>query len=33
MLYMNMGHGEKVYSDATQNQLFSNAILWLGERK
>jgi hypothetical protein len=36
MLYMNMGHGEhgeKVYSDPTQNQLFSNAIMWLGERK
>ena len=36
MLYMNMGHGEhgeKIYSDPTQNQLFSNAIMWLGERK
>jgi type 1 glutamine amidotransferase len=33
MLYMNMGHGEKVYSDAMQNQLFTNAIIWLGERK
>jgi type 1 glutamine amidotransferase len=33
MLYVNMGHGEKVYSDATQNTLFSNAILWLGKWK
>lgn len=33
MIYMNMGHGEKIYSDATQNTLFRNAILWLGNRK
>jgi len=30
---MNMGHGEKIYSDATQNELFKNAILWLGNQK
>jgi len=33
---MNMGHGangEKIYSDATQNMLFRNAILWLGNQK
>jgi hypothetical protein len=33
MIYINMGHGkdgEKIYSDAIQNQLFANAILWLG---
>ena len=33
MIYMNMGHGEKIYSDATQNMLFANAILWLGNQK
>jgi type 1 glutamine amidotransferase len=33
MMYMNMGHGEKIYSDATQNMLFANAILWLGNPK
>jgi type 1 glutamine amidotransferase len=33
MLYINMGHGPEVYGDATQNKLFANAILWLGNRK
>ena len=33
MVYMNMGHGEKIYSDATQDMLFANAILWLGSQK
>lgn len=36
MIYMNMGHGangEKIYSDPIQNELFANAILWLGNRK
>jgi hypothetical protein len=31
-----MGHGangEKIYSDSTQNKLFANAILWLGNQK
>jgi uncharacterized protein len=31
MLYCNMGHGDKIFTSATQNQLFRNAILWLGE--
>jgi uncharacterized protein len=34
MVYMNMGHGfhgEKVFSDATQNLLFAQALLWLGK--
>jgi hypothetical protein len=26
-----MGHGDKVFTSATQNQLFRNAVLWLGE--
>jgi hypothetical protein len=36
MIYMNMGHGlhgENIYSDATQNTLFANALLWLGSLK
>jgi type 1 glutamine amidotransferase len=33
MVYMNMGHGEDVFGDATQNKLFANAILWLGRKK
>jgi type 1 glutamine amidotransferase len=31
MLYCNMGHGDKIFTSDTQNQLFRNAILWLGE--
>jgi uncharacterized protein len=30
MLYMNMGHGGKILSNAIQNQLIENAVLWLG---
>ncbi len=33
MLYMNQGHGENVFGNATQNRLFENAILWLGGGK
>lgn len=29
MLYMNMGHGDRIFSSGVQNQLFENAILWL----
>jgi type 1 glutamine amidotransferase len=29
MLYMNMGHGDKVFTNSTQNKLFENGILWL----
>jgi uncharacterized protein len=29
MLYFNMGHGDKIFTSGTQNQLFENAILWL----
>jgi uncharacterized protein len=29
MLYMNMGHGDKVFTSFTQNKLFENGILWL----
>jgi type 1 glutamine amidotransferase len=30
MVYMNMGHGDKIFDDPTQNLLFKNALLWLG---
>jgi YVTN family beta-propeller protein len=30
MIYMNMGHGDKIFTDATQNKLFEDAILSLG---
>ncbi len=32
MLYMNVGHGDRILSDDTQNRLFENAILWLGQK-
>ena len=33
MVYMNMGHGDSIFGNETQNKLFANAILWLGNRK
>ena len=32
MIYMNMGHGDKIFTDPIQNRLISNAILWIGSR-
>jgi YVTN family beta-propeller protein len=32
MVYMNMGHGDKIFSSSTQNKLFENVLLWLGSR-
>ncbi len=32
MLYINMGHGEKIFNIAEQNKLFEDAVLWLGKR-
>ncbi len=32
MLYMNMGHGDKIFTSAVQNRLIDNAINWLGNR-
>jgi len=32
MLYMNMGHGDKVMTSDIQNQLFEDAIMWLGTK-
>jgi len=33
MLYVNMGHGDKIFASAEQNKLFEDAILWLGSLK
>lgn len=30
MLYMNMGHGDKIFTSPIQNQLIDNAVNWLG---
>ncbi len=30
MVYMNMGHGDKIFTDAIQNKLMENAAVWLG---
>lgn len=30
MIYMNMGHGDKIFTSCTQNKLIENAITWLG---
>ena len=30
MVYMNMGHGNKIFTSPTQNQLVDNAVNWLG---
>lgn len=32
MIYMNMGHGDKIFTSKTQNKLFEDALLWLGTR-
>jgi type 1 glutamine amidotransferase len=32
MLYMNMGHGDKIFASPLQNKLFENGILWLLEK-
>jgi type 1 glutamine amidotransferase len=33
MIYMNMGHGDKIFTDAHQNELFEDALRWLGGRR
>jgi type 1 glutamine amidotransferase len=33
MIYMNMGHGDKIFTSNEQNVLFEDAIVWLGRRK
>jgi type 1 glutamine amidotransferase len=32
MIYMNMGHGDKIFSDAHQNQMFEDALQWLASK-
>jgi YVTN family beta-propeller protein len=32
MLYLNMGHGDKIFTSSTQNQLIEQAINWLGSK-
>ncbi len=33
MLYMNMGHGDKIFASPIQNKLIEDATLWLGASK
>jgi formylglycine-generating enzyme required for sulfatase activity len=33
MIYMNMGHGNKVMSDYMQNNMITDALFWLGKKK
>lgn len=33
MVYLNMGHGDEAFIDATQNLLFTNAFRWVAMRK
>ncbi len=33
MLYINMGHGDKIFTSAIQNKLFESAALWLGTHR
>ncbi len=32
MIYMNMGHGDKVMSDYMQNNMITDALLWIGRK-
>jgi uncharacterized protein len=33
MIYMNMGHGDRIFTSDTQNHLFEDAMIWLGTQK
>jgi len=33
MLYLNMGHGDKIFTTDVQNRLLENALLWVGTSK
>jgi type 1 glutamine amidotransferase len=33
MVYINMGHGDKILTDPGQNQMFQDAILWVGRKR
>lgn len=30
MLYMNMGHGDRIFTSNVQNRLIEDALLWVG---
>jgi type 1 glutamine amidotransferase len=32
MVYMNMGHGDKIFTDPVQNRMIENAAIWLGTK-
>jgi uncharacterized protein len=32
MVYLNMGHGDKIFTSSEQNKLFEDAILWLARK-
>jgi len=32
MLYMNMGHGDKIFQSDLQNKMFADAVMWLGRK-
>ncbi len=32
MIYLNMGHGDKVMTSDLQNQMFEDALMWLGSK-
>lgn len=33
MLYINMGHGDKILTNPVQNRMFNDALLWVGRRR
>jgi type 1 glutamine amidotransferase len=33
MLYINMGHGDKIFTSTQQNEMLEDALLWLGVRR
>jgi uncharacterized protein len=33
MIYVNMGHGDKIFKSSEQNRLFEDTLLWLGNRR
>jgi type 1 glutamine amidotransferase len=32
MLYINMGHGDKIFTDSLQNKMYEDAIMWVGQQ-
>ncbi|HEX4167253.1 MAG TPA: ThuA domain-containing protein [Bryobacteraceae bacterium] len=32
MIYLNIGHGDKIFTSLVQNRLITNAVLWLGSK-